>query len=861
MKGLPANGKCLSNQLLKSYKQAAEAYGLDAGLLKESDTLACLSELAKLVLAELPGDPFSEIAATSNELLGRLAFSHHGMSMQNLLLQLKAYRAAFLNVLTHHKQSDIHALFDQLEVRLLSSLFAGEQQPLQWSLSPERGRYLAIFDYIPQPVVLMDLSGAVVHMNQLAQDLFQVEREQYQGQPVHDVLPWFSEIKIGELTGRTVLEQTIELNGSTHYTSIAVARLEIGRGLQGIIMVVHDLTRLKEVEERLKRTRHRLLDIIEFLPDATFAVNLKGEITVWNQAMEELTGVPKQEMIGKGEHSYSIPFFGETRKGMFERILKGVENPENATQYELLQHEGDTYYAEVFAPCLHGGEGAYVWAKSKPMYNLEGKVVGVIQSIRDITERRRYREALEVSERRLRHITDNLLDIICETDERGQILYVSQSAARVLGYQPTDLLGTSVFELVHPDDLFMTQEVLRHAQSRPRSGRMEFRCIRSDGSYIWVETIGNTTYDSQGQLERVILAIRDISARRSLEDRLRYLSSHDGLTGLYNRSYLQRLMKELDLREESHVGLLFCDVDGLKLVNDTMGHEAGDNLLLELVKTIKQSCRLDDIVARVGGDEFAVLLRRANRQQLDDLCTAIRRSVDAYNNSTPKLHLSVSIGTAVSDQGYIAMNALFKEADDRMYREKLHRSQSTRSAIVQTLMTALEARDFLTEGHAERMQDQVADLGKALGLGERDLVDLRLLAQFHDIGKVGIPDRILFKPGPLSEQERTEMKRHSEIGHRIAQSAPDLMPIADLILKHHEWWNGQGYPLGLSGVEVPLACRILAITDAYDAMTSDRPYRAAMPKERALDELRAKAGSQFDPALVPLFCRLVEQAE
>ena len=133
------------------------------------------------------------------------------------------------------------------------------------------------------------------------------------------------------------------------------------------------------------------------------------------------------------------------------------------------------------------------------------------------------------------------------------------------------------------------------------------------------------------------------------------------------------------------------------------------------------------------------------------------------------------------------------------------------------------------------------------------MTDLRLLAQFHDIGKVGIPDRILLKPGPLSPEEMVEMKRHSEIGHRIANSSPDLLPVADWVLKHQEWWNGAGYPLGLAGEKIPIECRILAIADAYDAMTSDRPYRKAMSHDAAVTELRRCAGTQFDPTLVELF--------
>jgi len=205
------------------------------------------------------------------------------------------------------------------------------------------------------------------------------------------------------------------------------------------------------------------------------------------------------------------------------------------------------------------------------------------------------------------------------------------------------------------------------------------------------------------------------------------------------------------------------------------------------------------------------------------------------------------------------LNSLFKEADNNMYREKLYHSQSSRSAIVKTLMKALEARDYITEGHADRLQTLVSDMASFIGLPEQKIIDLRLFAQFHDIGKVGIPDRILFKAGSLTAEEFTEMQRHCEIGYRIAKSAPDLNYVADWILKHHEWWNGQGYPLGLQGEEIPLECRILAITDAYDAMTSHRPYRKAMLHEEALQELKKCANIQFDPQLVQAFIKVIEK--
>lgn len=350
---------------------------------------------------------------------------------------------------------------------------------------------------------------------------------------------------------------------------------------------------------------------------------------------------------------------------------------------------------------------------------------------------------------------------------------------------------------------------------------------------------------------------REIVMRNRTEERLKYLSFHDHLTGLYNRAFFEEQMQRFAAARYNPVSIIVCDVDGLKFVNDTLGHDFGDSLLVAAANIIKNSFQAGDVVARTGGDEFAIILPNSDERAAKDACNRISAGIEAYNEENHELPISISIGRATSCDTS-SISDLFKEADNNMYREKLHHSQSARSAIVQTLKKALGARDFITEGHADRMQDLVTDLARSISLSERKLADLRLLAQFHDIGKVGIPDSILFKPGPLTSEEYKEMKRHCEIGYIIAMSPPDLVPIAEFILKHHEWWNGDGYPLGLKGEEIPLECRIIAVADAYDAMTSDRPYRKALSRKKAVQELKRFAGVQFDPAIVDKFVELLK---
>lgn len=340
--------------------------------------------------------------------------------------------------------------------------------------------------------------------------------------------------------------------------------------------------------------------------------------------------------------------------------------------------------------------------------------------------------------------------------------------------------------------------------------------------------------------------------RKQDEIRLQYLSFRDSLSGLYNRRYFEEEMRRMDKRREGSVGLIILDVDGLKLVNDIFGHDCGDIQLISVAKLLTGCFRERDVIARIGGDEYAILLHDADIQTVKIVCERVQKRILVGNlESNPPL--SLSIGFAVSDDPKIPMRELFKQADNNMYREKLSHGQKARSAIVQTMMKLLEDRDFITEGHGDRMESIVTKLARKCDLSEEKVGNLRLFAQFHDVGKVGILNNILLKPGVLTTAEMEEMRGHSEIGHRIARSSPDLLPIADLILKHHEWWDGTGYPLGLVGTEIPLECRILAIADAYDAMTSDRPYRKAMSHEAAVAELKRYAGVQFDPVLIEKF--------
>ncbi len=222
------------------------------------------------------------------------------------------------------------------------------------------------------------------------------------------------------------------------------------------------------------------------------------------------------------------------------------------------------------------------------------------------------------------------------------------------------------------------------------------------------------------------------------------------------------------------------------------------------------------------------------------------------------LRPSLSFGCAIKETAGQSIRAVMREAEENMYHQKFLKGKSCRNAIISTLLATLYEKSMETEGHSKRMEANCHSIGHRLQLSSKEMDELSPLAFLHDIGKVGINPNILKKPALLTPAETEEMRRHPEIGYRIVQATPELTNVAEFILSHHERWDGAGYPRGLRGKEIPLVCRILAVTDAYDAMTNDRSYRSAISREEALLELERNAGTQFDPEIVTAFIETMQ---
>lgn len=593
---------------------------------------------------------------------------------------------------------------------------------------------------------------------------------------------------------------------------------------------------LLENQYRLRKSEERFRIAQEVSPDGfTILHPLRdhhGEITDFtfvyeNHAIAHINHTVPQEIIGKR----LLELFPAHQGTM---LLNAYKQVANTGEPQVLDE-------------INAGE-----IVSEPVW-LRLVVVSMGEDIaiiaQNVTKRKLTEIALAESERKYSSYIENAPDGVFVVDEKGNYIDANQATSRITGFSLEELLKMSIRDLI-PDNLI--EQTNCHFNKLLETGYCsgELQFMHKNGSLLWW-SLDAVKLDER----RYLYFSRDINDKKNAESEMLYLSYHDHLTGLHNRRFFEQELKRLDVTQNLPISIIMFDVNGLKLVNDSFGHDAGDLLLKKAAEAIQKACSKEDVVARIGGDEFALLLPHTSSEECVQIANRIKEC--SSKEKVANIELSISYGYDTKETDKQSIHEIIANAENYMYRYKLFERSSNRSKMTDLIMNTLFEKSSREAAHSKRVSILCETIASAMNLGQDVINKMRIAGLIHDIGKIGVAESILNKPAALTLDERIEVERHPEIGWRLLSSTNEYSELAQLVLNHHERWDGTGYPNKLKGEAISLEARIIAVADAYDAVTSKRSYREALSKEEAIEELQRGSGKQFDPAILDVFIRLV----
>jgi len=458
-------------------------------------------------------------------------------------------------------------------------------------------------------------------------------------------------------------------------------------------------------------------------------------------------------------------------------------------------------------------------------------------------------------------LMDHIPDSIYFKDPESRIIRVNRACAE-MAYKmksPEEAVGKTDFDIFskeHASQAYADEQRIIKT-GKPIVNIEEKETWRFEKEPRWISTTKMPFYDREGNIIGTFGISRDISDRKKAEEKVEYLSFHDTLTGLHNRAYFEEELARLNTPRQLPLTIVMGDVNGLKVINDAYGHTKGDEFLVKIAGILKDAFRDEDILSRWGGDEFITILPKTTYRDAQKIVRRIKSL--CKKRKTKDMPLSISLGIATKKEPEEKIEDVIKKAEDKMYKCKVADSKSVHESLVESLKENLKKGDSRNDTRIKKMEEYALLLGEKLNLSYTKLDELKLLINLHNIGKIALVDEIMSKRGRLTKEEWGIIKELPLIGYRIAESSQKLRPIAEPILAHHEWYNGSGYPRGIKGEEIPIISRISAIINAYEAMTSPRPYRKKMAKKEAIEEIKRCSGTQFDPAIAKVFIEVLKK--
>lgn len=473
-------------------------------------------------------------------------------------------------------------------------------------------------------------------------------------------------------------------------------------------------------------------------------------------------------------------------------------------------------------------------------------------------------ETISESREELQLILDSAKEAIMGIDEKGVITFLNRSCLEMLGYEElSELIGSEMHAKVHyryqDGSHFDLKDcrIFKTVQLGVGVSADDEVFWRKDGTCFQVE-YNSYPQKKDGKVMGVVVTFTDITEKKKIEKEISYLTYHDSLTGLYNRTGFEKRKHDFDNEDHLPLGVLFGDLNGLKMTNDIFGHEAGDRLLKKAAEVLSRSCRGSDVIARIGGDEFIILLPNTTKEEAQSVLARIGESFS--HTKIDAIKCSMALGIDLKSSPSQSLDEIITNAENKMYKDKTEHHKSTSRDILNNIIETLHEKNPEEKRHSVNTMKIAREIGAALKLKETDLLKLEKTAYLHDIGKIVGMNGDNHSTDGLNEESET-MMQHASVGFRILTMFEDTMDLAEYVYYHHEKWDGQGYPRGIKGDRIPLLSRIISVAEVFERICFREERTWEEGKAEAIQVMINESGKRFDPVIVEAFLGIADSLE